>query len=762
MNDPKILAKLQDVTRTSRGWTARCPAHDDEKPSLSISVGEDGRVLVHCFAGCTPEQVVAAVGMGMADLGPAMNIVAAYDYRDEHGTVLFQAVRLSPKSFRLRRLNAKGDWVWKMDGVRRVPYRLPELQGQHLALLVEGEKDADNVAALGLPATTTPQGAAAWRDEYADVLRGCGVEEVVVIPDNDEPGRRYAVQAGTALTALGITVRVLALPGLAEKGDVSDWIAAGGTAEALKSLVDEAPTFGVGELPALADTTAWPDPQPVDDAILPVPAFDPMQMLPEPFAAWVVDVADRAQCPPDFVAIPLLCALAAVVGRKVAIRPKRHDDWAVVPNLWGVIVGEPGVMKTPAMQEAVKVLKRLEAEAREDFAARAAAHETQMELYEAQLKAWKDALKKATANHEPTDDLMASQPVEPEEPVARRYIVNDTTVEKIGELLNQNPNGLLIFRDEMIGFLRSMDRDGHENDRSFYNIAWEGNQSYTYDRIGRGTVVIDHACVSLVGGIQPGPLREYLNEVIGGGGLDDGFIQRLQLMVWPTVNRAWQNADRWPDTGAKNRVYEVFRRLDQLSAPDMIGARVEPEAPDSPPFLQFTPEAQGVFDAWRTKLERRCRADGAEHPALVNHLSKYRSLMPSLALLLHLPNPEPWSPEGPPHRQVSESAARRAVAWCEYLEAHAQRVYQSVTRRTEAGASRLAQHINRGRLKDPFTVYQVKRQGWGGLGENKDIIEALTLLEERGWVRAAARPSSAYGGKPTVEYHVNPKVGLQR
>ena len=761
MNEPDILTKLRDVTRTSSGWSARCPAHADDTPSLSIGAGDDGRVLIHCHAGCSTDVVLKAVDMTFKDLRPERREVAVYPYHDKRGQLVYEVVRYEPKDFRMRRPDGHGGWSWSLRGVQRVVYRLSELHGPGRVFFAEGEKDANALAALGLPSTTTPGGAAAWRDDYADQLAAAGVNEVIVLPDNDGPGREYATTVAAALTARGIRVRVLALPGLAEKGDVSDWIAAGGTADALKLLVDEVPTFGVGELLALADTTAWPDPKPADDAILPVPPFDPAQMLPEPFAGWVLDVADRAQCPPDFVAVPLLCALAAVVGRKVAIRPKRHDDWTVVPNLWGVIVGEPGVMKTPAMQEALKFLKRLEAAAREDFAVRVAAHETQMELYEAQLKAWKDALKRATANHEPTDDLMANQPVEPDEPVARRYIVNDTTVEKIGELLNQNPNGLLIFRDEMIGFLRTMDRDGHENDRSFYNVAWEGSQSYTYDRIGRGTVVIDHACVSLVGGIQPGPLREYLNEVIGGGGLDDGFIQRLQLMVWPTVNRAWQNADRWPETGAKHRVYEVFRRLDQVTTPDMIGARVDPEAPDSPPFLQFTPEAQGLFDAWRTNLERRVRADGAEHPALVNHLSKYRSLMPSLALLFHLANPEPWAPDGPPHQQVSDSAAQRAVAWCEYLEAHAQRVYQSVTRRTETGASRLAQHIKRGRLKDPFTVYQVKRQGWGGLGENKDIIEALTLLEELGWVRAGARPSSAYGGKPTVEFHVNPKLGLQ-
>ncbi len=243
MSDPEILTKLSDVTRTSNGWTARCPAHDDDRPSLSLAVGDDGRVLVHCFADCSARQIVAALGMSMADLRPSDDIVATYRYRDEQGNLLYENVRLTPKSFRLRRRNAKGDWVWKMDGVRRVPYRLAELQGQRLALLVEGEKDADNIAALGLPVTTTPMGAGAWRDEYAAIIKASGVEEVVLIPDNDEPGRRYADQAGTSLKACDITVRVVTLPGVAEKADVSDWLEAGGTLDQLQVLINDAPTF---------------------------------------------------------------------------------------------------------------------------------------------------------------------------------------------------------------------------------------------------------------------------------------------------------------------------------------------------------------------------------------------------------------------------------------------------------------------------------------------------------------------------------------
>ena len=94
---------------------------------------------------------------------------------------------------------------------------------------------------------------------------------------------------------------------------------------------------------------------------------------------------------------------------------------------------------------------------------------------------------------------------------------------------------MLIFRDELTGFLRQMDRDGHEQDRAFYLEAWNGNGRFTYDRIGRGTIDIEACCVSVLGGIQPGPLTAYLEAMAHGGAADDGLIQRLQMMVWPDV-----------------------------------------------------------------------------------------------------------------------------------------------------------------------------------------------------------------------------------
>jgi len=219
---------------------AACPAHADDKRSLQITVG-DRALLLKCFAGCKLEAVTEAIGVKMSDLfvptdrprTPAPSpgkVVAQYDYFDEAGVLLYQVQRLDPKSFR-QRTPTKNGWSYKLGDVRRVLYRLPELLAAPTrpVCLVEGEKDVDNLRRIGLLATTIAGGAGAWRPEYADQLRD---RTVVILPDNDEPGRQFAMQASTWLLRSLIVV----LPGLPEKGDASDWIAAGGTARQLGEL----------------------------------------------------------------------------------------------------------------------------------------------------------------------------------------------------------------------------------------------------------------------------------------------------------------------------------------------------------------------------------------------------------------------------------------------------------------------------------------------------------------------------------------------
>jgi hypothetical protein len=499
-------------------------------------------------------------------------------------------------------------------------------------------------------------------------------------------------------------------------------------------------------------------PRPIVTVLRPVPALDPV-MLPMPLRAWVKDIADRGQCSLEFPAIGAIIVLASLIGRKLGIRPKRHDIWLAVANLWGMIVGRPGVLKSYGLEQPMAPVERLAAQARERYAAALLEHQRDLMVIEVKKEAAKGEMKKAAAK-QGTPDVRLRQLAEkatatPDlvEPVERRYKTNDTTVPKLGELLRDNPWGLLLYRDELPGFFRTLDMQGHESDRSFYLEAWNGTGSFTYDRIGRGTVHIEAVCLSILGGIQPGPLAAYLRGMTNGAG-DDGLISRFQLAVYPDQDRPFKIVDREPDTGAKNRAFDIFKAFDALNPAD-IGAEVDEQG--GIPFLRFSPDAQEFFYQWWADLEAKLRAD--EPPTIESHLSKYRSLMPSLALLFHLVDLVDTDRDEPIRKgPVSLAAARMAAAWCDFLEEHARRIYQSGSDGDMGPARTLAERIAES-LPNPFRARQVLRKCWTGLTTPDEVDRALGILEEHGWVCPVKVSSGEKGGAPTVEYHINPLRG---
>jgi 5S rRNA maturation endonuclease (ribonuclease M5) len=220
----------------------------------SISVGDDHRVLIHCHAGCEYDAVIKTAGFSAADLSPERQngerrIVSQYDYRDESGKLLYQSLRYEPKDFRQRAPDGNGGWNWSTAGIRRVLYRLPEIAAadpEQTVFVVEGEKDADRLAAGGILATTNVGGASKstdkskWLPEYSESLRG---RRVVILADNDEPGDAHAESVARSLRGKAASVHRLDLPHLPPKGDVSDWLNNGGNVEALIELADAAPTW---------------------------------------------------------------------------------------------------------------------------------------------------------------------------------------------------------------------------------------------------------------------------------------------------------------------------------------------------------------------------------------------------------------------------------------------------------------------------------------------------------------------------------------
>lgn len=241
---------------------ALCPFHADQEPSLSVNVasgkwychacGEGGDVFTFLqkrFSLSFPEAVTAAAeraGMDPRKASTKSNkapakVVETYDYSDENGELLFQVCRMEPKSFFQRRPDGKGGWINGMGGVRRVLYKLPDVLSANVIFLVEGEKDVHALATIGIRATTNPHGAGKWRPEYTEALRD---KKVVILPDNDEPGKAHAEAVAKALQGKARAVKIVNLPDLKPKGDVSDWINAGGTKDQLLKLVQSIPEYG--------------------------------------------------------------------------------------------------------------------------------------------------------------------------------------------------------------------------------------------------------------------------------------------------------------------------------------------------------------------------------------------------------------------------------------------------------------------------------------------------------------------------------------
>ena len=495
----------------------------------------------------------------------------------------------------------------------------------------------------------------------------------------------------------------------------------------------------------------WPDPQPLPDGLRPVPPL-PEGLLPAALRPWLVDIADRLQVPLEFPAVAAIVALASTVGNQVRIRPKARDDWTVTPNLWGAVVGRPGTMKSPALEEAIRPLRRLIKDAEEVHQQAMQGWAFTQEAFEATRSATRDKMKKAAKEGKDLGQFRAAFAGEPpEEPTERRYLVNDATVEKLGELLNQNPYGLLLFRDELTGWLRALDDERRANDRAFFLEAWNGDGAYTYDRIARGTIKIPVVTTSVMGGIQPGPLQTYLRGALGGGMGDDGLFQRLQLLVYPDLPPEWTYVDRWPETKAKNRAFAVFKQFSILHTCPFDGELDD----DERPLVRFDHAAQAFFAAWFAELQQEVRSDRLEHPALEAHLVKYASLMPSLALVFELAD---WAASGGatiPSR-VSLTHAHQAAAWCQFLLEHAQRIYGMGVQDAAMRARTLARHLTQGDVPATFVARDIYHKGWSGLTSAEEVAEPLALLEHLDWLRSRTHQT---GGRPSTVYTVNPRMG---
>lgn len=460
----------------------------------------------------------------------------------------------------------------------------------------------------------------------------------------------------------------------------------------------------------------WPPFRPIP-AKTPVEPCNP-EMLPPVISRRAADVAERASVPVDLAVAALIVALSAAIGRRIRIQPKRVDDWCVIPNLWGVLIAPPGSKKSYLIGEAVEVLAQIDKRWGKEFAAQ------QLE-FESAMREFKQREKKG--QQKPGEELPIS-------PVRRRIVINDATAESMHKVLAGNPGGVLLVRDELPGWLGSLEKKGQEGSRGFWLETWNGDGRYSMSRIGRGDIDADSLCVSILGGVQPGPWIDYVSN-----SPDDGFVQRFQLLVWPDPLPEVRIVDRAPDREAAEQLKAVFENLLAMPVED-------------PERLRFSADAQLLYEEWSLELEKYIHANLAGETALTNHLAKYRSLMPALACIFELV-------EDQQSEFISLEATRKAAAYCEYLRSHAARSYNARADSVLTGARVLAEKLQAGEIGagGQFTLRDVYRHGWTNLSKADQARAACEALIEHGWIRRA-ESSAGRMGRPTELFEVNPEA----
>jgi hypothetical protein len=762
----RVLQRLDQPTGHGTQWQARCPAHDDRQPSLSISVGEDERVLLHCHAGCTLEAVCTALGLQLADLfvpktdrvstkppksmgnsrfrrrrqvdHPENNsseipsglheaivnakqrlkaqVSGVWLYDDAQGAACYAVVRFESakkKTYRpFHRLDAQS---WRSgDPEGPLPlYRLPDVLSASEVWVVEGEKCVEAARSIGLVSTTSAHGADSPQRTDWSPLAG---KQVFLIPDHDEAGSKYANKVTKILGGLDppTPVTLAEIPGLPESGDLVEYLEQHDAVEPetlRENLRGFAEAAAVGTPDHLSSEAEALDPFPVE-------------LFPEPVRRFVAEASRALGCEPGFMALPTLAVAAAAIGN--AYRLELKPGWTEPAILWAVIVGESGTLKTPAFKLATAPIRELQTQLLHEHREAAQDYAEEVLYYERELSRWK------------RDKGIAKPPTKPQPPTAERLLVSDTTIEALAPILQQNPRGVLLCRDELAGWIGSFDRyaSGKGTDASNW-LSIHGGETLIVDRKTSYPQMlhVPRAAVSLIGGIQPGILAKYFDQEHR----ESGLAARL-LMAWPP-----RRPKRWTDRAISPELEagyaDVIKSLYEL--PLELSERQEV----IPAVMRLSPEAREVWiQFYNEHGQQQVELEGDLSAAW----SKLEGYAARLTLVVHLLRWASGEELLGDLTQVDAASVQAGAALSRWFGAQARRVYAMLEEtETQAAQRRLLDWISArgGRV----TVREVQ-QGHRQFVTSDEARRALQRLTEKGMGRWETLASGSSGGRPSEAF----------
>ena len=664
---------------------------------------------------------------------------AVWDYRDTAGHLLSRVCRwdrgdggkmIMPLSY-CEDDAGRQHWRWLHLPAPRPLYGLDHLAvlSNATVLVVEGEKTADAAARLfpdHVVVTSSGGANAAGKADWSP-LAG---RRVVIWPDNDEPGRRYAGDVARLVRVAGaLSARIVAVPSeWPEASDLADPPPDGVTRETLLEMLKvaaEGSAFLSGPDMAIVHRAAAPAPT------LDITAFGPL-------ATWIEQAAESKSAPVDYVAMPLLGGVAGVVGAARWVSP--WPGWREPAILWAMLVGPPSSAKSPAMDAIRDPLAAIERGAASTWPEIQRAHETSKVAAEARREEWELEARSAVKDGKQTPPKPAEAD-DPEAPQMPRVVITDATVEATASILAGNPRGLVLWRDECSAWIGNIAKYG-DGDRAFWVEAY-GGRSYSIDRKKHPEPLrLDHLAVSIVGGIQPDRLATLLMN-----GDDDGMAARF-LLTWPESVKP-KRPSHQPDGQLVTRALGKLRKL-AFQTDNENGGMM-------PITLPIEPAALDVFQEWR---EQHFEDSQSASGLMASSLGK----MPGQALRLSLVLELLWWAAGPEGAAEPKLVSARALgAALDLVEGYfkpmltrvlGEAALPQVDRQTAALArailSRRAERIN---------ARQVRRD-WRlpGLREGSAVAAAIGGLEEAGWLMPVGGRDGASAGRQRSDYVIDPRV----